>query len=118
EYRQSEPLSDLAERVGQLRLGRNQRLPYMRATSRTMLQALVLIGQHGRTPAALAAELNIDLSDADALLGSLRRFGLIDAAGRITSAGRREINAQKRRLRRTTADLEGSDAPYYPLSLK
>lgn len=117
-YRPSEPLSELAERVGQLRLGRNQRLAYMRATSRELLRALVLISGSKRSPATLAAELGIDVLDAEALHISLGLLGLVDATGRITAAGRGEINAQKRGLRRTTADLQGSDTAYYPQCLK
>ncbi len=118
EYRQSEPLSDLADRVGQLRLGRNQRLAQMRATSRELLQVLVLLHQRARSPAELAAELGMDVARADVLLASLRRVDFVDTAGRITDAGRRELDAQKRGLRRTTAGLEGADPPYYPVSLK
>jgi hypothetical protein len=118
DYRLLESLSGLAERVGQLRLGRNQRVAHMRVTSRGLLQVLLLINQHSRSSAALAAELGIDVADVEGLLGSLRQFGLVDPTGRITDAGRREIDAQKRGLRRTNAGLEGSDAAYYPLSLK
>jgi hypothetical protein len=118
EYRQSEPLAELAERIGQLRLGRNQRLDHMRATSRALLQVLILINRQARSSAMLAAELGTDISNLEALLRSLQELGLVDATGSITAAGRREILAQKRGLRRTTAGLEGADDPYYPVSLK
>jgi hypothetical protein len=118
EYQLSESLAELAERVGQLRLGRNERLSYMRPESEELLRALLLIARGFRPPAALAAELAIEVSTAEALVASLRQLGLVDETGRVTGTGRRELNAQKRRLRRTTADLEGSDAAYYPQSLR
>jgi hypothetical protein len=118
EYRLVEPLSELAVRVGQLRLGRSQRVAHMRPTSRELLRVLVLLNRHADEPAAVAAELGIDFSEIRVLFDALREFGLVDPAGRLSDAGRRELNAQKRGLRRTTAGLAGSDAAYYPTSLK
>jgi hypothetical protein len=118
DYRRSETLAELADRIGQLRLGRNERVDQFRASNRALLQVLVLVAEQTRPAAALAAELGWKVACAESVLASLEKLGLIDAVGKITGAGRQEIDAQKRARRRTTANLEGSEAPYYPLSLK
>ena len=117
-YRSGDSLTELAERVGQLRLGRNQRLDNMRGTSRSLLRALLLLERGPRDTIALAAELALDVTDTEALRECLKQLGLIDATGAITDRGRGEIAANKRGMRRTTAGLSGSDAPYYPHSLR
>lgn len=117
-YQMSEPLSDLAVRVGQPRVSRNERLEYMRPASRELLRALLVIHRSAKAPADLAAALATPVAKAEALLQTLHCFGLVDEQFRITAEGRGELIAQKRALRRTTAQLEGSDATYYPQSLK
>jgi hypothetical protein len=113
-----EPLADLAERVGQLRLGQNERLQYMRERSRDLLQILVSIHRAPKTEDELAVELGRPLAEIADLLHTLRAFEMIDQATGITITGRKEIDAQKRALRRTNAGLEGSEDTYYPRSLK
>jgi hypothetical protein len=119
EYRSGPSLVEVAERVRQLRFGRNQRLGYMRVTSQLLLRALLFLNLGERDAAALAAELGVDIAEAQTLVSSLVQLGLVDASGRaITELGHREIDANKRGLRRTSAELAGSDAPYYPHSLR
>jgi hypothetical protein len=118
DYRDVEPLPEFAERLGQLRLGRNQRLSYMRKTSRSLLKALILLGDGRRDIATLAAELGGDLAEAESLVGFLEQMQWVDSAGAITALGREEIAANRRGLRRTTAGLTGSDDPYYPQSVR
>jgi hypothetical protein len=118
DYRPSEHLEALAERVGQLRLGRNERLQSMRQSSRTLLSALTMASEAAVGPLALAESLGIDVQEADAYLGALRDWGFIDDSGRITSGGRRELSEHKRGRRRTTAYLQGSSESYYPLGLR
>jgi hypothetical protein len=118
DYQPSEHLEALAERVGQLRLGRNERLQSMRQSSRTLLSALTMAGEAAVGPLALAESAGIDVQDADAYLGTLRNWGFVDDSGRITSDGRRELAEHKRGRRRTTAYLQGSSKPYYPLGLR
>jgi hypothetical protein len=118
EYRPAVQLPEIALRLGQLRLGQNERLGYLRAGSERLLRALVLIHQQARTTETLAAEMALDIWDAEAVLESLRQLNLIEESGRVTARGQLEISAQKRRRRRTTAGLTGSDAPYYPWSLR
>jgi len=117
-YQPTEPLPNLAARVGQLRIGRNERLAYMRPASRDLLKILLSIRRSRKTPAKLSAELGIPLDRMKQLLGGLVNLGFLDHQHRITAEGQREITAQKRALRRTAAGLQGSDAPYYPHSLK
>lgn len=117
-YQASESLPAFAARVGQPRVSRNQRLEYMRSASRELLCALLAVHRSAKTPAELAAALATPVDKAEALLGTLHRFGFVDEEFRITPEGRGELLAQKRALRRTTARLEGSDATYYPHSLK
>lgn len=118
DYGATEELSELAQRIGQLRLGRNERLEYMRTSSRTVLAALLVISEAPRSPAALAATLGVDVAEAEKLIDSLRDLDLVRADGTITERGRGEIRAQKRARRRSTAWLQGSEAPYYPHALK
>lgn len=117
-YQASESLPALAARVGQPRVSRNQRLEYMRSASRELLRALLVVHRSAKTPAELAAALATPVDKAETLLETLRHFGFVDEELRITPGGRGELLAQKRALRRTTANLEGSDATYYPHSLK
>lgn len=117
-YQASESLPALAARLGQPRVSRNQRLEYMRPASRELLRALLAVHRSAKTPAELAAALATPVAKAETLLGTLHRFGFIDEEFRITPGGRGELLAQKRALRRTTANLKGSDATYYPHSLK
>ena len=118
DYRPSEHLEALAERVGQLRLGRNDRLQSMRQSSRTLLSALTMASEAAVDPLALAESLGIDVQEADAYLGTLREWGFIADSGSITSDGRRELAEYKRGRRRTTAYLQGSSESYYPLGLR
>ena len=119
EYRSGPSLVEVAERVRQLRFGRNQKLGYMRATSQLLLRALLLLHAGERDAATLAAELGVDIAEARTMVESLVQLGLVDASERaVTDLGRHEIDANKRALRRTSADLAGSEAPYYPHSLR
>lgn len=118
DYRPSEHLEALAERIGQLRLGRNERLQSMRQSSRNLLSALTLASDAAVDPLVLAESIGIDVQEADAYLGTLRDWGLVNDSGRITDEGRRELAEHKRGRRRTTAYLQGSSEPYYPLGLR
>lgn len=117
-YQPSEPLPALAARVGQLRVGRNERLHYMRPTSRELLRVLLSLNRSRKSAAELAADLDLPLENLARLTEILVRFEWIDSDLRITAAGRQEILAQRHALRRTVADLHGSDVPYYPYSLR
>jgi hypothetical protein len=110
-------LTELAEQVGQLRLGQNKRLRYMRASSQSLLRVL-LLSRRIQDQASLSAQLGLEIADIALSLKCLKQLGLLDAAGAITARGRDEIAANKRGLRRTTAGLTGSESPYYPLSLR
>jgi len=116
-YQPTEPLPELAARVGQMRIGRNERLKYMRAQSRDLLRALLSLRDSRKNVPALAADLGVPVGRAGKLLEILQVFEFVTATGKVTTAGGREIQAQKRALRRTTANLHGSDEPYYPHAL-
>lgn len=118
EYRTGESLEELATSVGQLRIGRNERLASMRKSSRDLLQALVSTSRSPVAVSTLSARIGIDQASATALLKALRNLGFIDDADRITDEGRAELDAHKRGLRRTTAGLRGSRDVYYPRSLR
>lgn len=117
-HRPVEPLDDLALRVGQLRLGLNERLEYMRERSRDLLQILVSVHRAPRTEAELAVGLGRPVAEIGDLLNTLRALEMVDQGTAITESGRGEIDAQKRALRRTSAGLVGSEDTYYPRSLK
>jgi len=118
DLRPSPPLPELATRVGQLRIGRNRRIDSMPQMSELLLKLLLLIAQKPRTTESFAAQLGIDVEDVVSLRKSLEQLSLVDTAGSITDRGRQEIDAQKRARRWTTAEISGSDEPYYPRSLR
>lgn len=114
----SEDLRQAADRVGQIRIGRNVRLEYMRPESRDLLQVLVSIHRRRKEVLELAIELGRPVANIEALFLALRELGFVDHSFAITPAGRDELDAQKQALRRTTANLESSDEVYYPRSLR
>lgn len=119
DLRPSPAVPELAIQVGQLRIGRNKRIDSMPPASKLLLKLLLLISKGPRyTTELLAAQLALDVEDVVGLQDSLERLSLVDSTGRITRRGRRELDAQKRARRWTTAELSGSDEPYYPHSLR
>jgi hypothetical protein len=114
----SEDLRQAADRVGQIRIGRNVRLEYMRPESRDLLQVLVSIHRRRKEVLELAMELGRPVANIEALFRALRELGFVDHTFAIKQAGWDELDAQKQALRRTTANLEGSDEVYYPRSLR
>ena len=117
-YRPSESLKELAQRIGQVRLGRNERLESLRRSSRELLHALTLASDGPLDTRALAESTGRDVNEAAAYLATLQNWGFVEEAGRITADGRRELVEHKRGRRRTTAHLQGSSSPYYPLGLR
>ena len=113
-----EELSTLAARVGQPRLSRNTRHEYMRVESRELLRVLLLIQRATRSTAELSAQLGTPMARTESLLTALGGLGFVDEELRITSAGRTEIRAQKRAIRRTDAGMVGSQDTYYPHGLR
>jgi hypothetical protein len=113
-----EELPTLAARVGQSRLSRSTRHEYMRVESRELLRVLLLIQRATRSTAELSAQLGTPMARTKSLLTTLRKLGLVDGEHRITPAGRAEIRAQKRAIRRTDAGLVGSRDTYYPHGLR
>ena len=118
DLRPSPTLPELAEHVGQLRIGHNERIDSMPLTSKRLLRLLILLAQARRSNDTVAAELGIDVAEAVGLRESLERLELLDTDGHVTDRGRQEIDAQKRARRRTTADVSRSDTEYYPVSLR
>ncbi|MDO8209642.1 hypothetical protein [Conexibacter sp. CPCC 206217] len=117
-YRPSERLEELAERVGHLRLGRNERLRSMRRSSRALLHVLTQASREASDALRLAEGMGIDVAEAAAYLVVLQDWGFLDGSGRITPAGRTELTEHRKGRRRTTAHLAGSSEPYYPLALR
>ena len=112
-------LPALAERVGQLRLGRNERLDSMPPTSTSLLKLLVMLAKKPRGDEVVAAELGIDVDVAIGLRQSLEQLELVDTKGGVTPRGHQEINAQKRARRRTSSGLSDTDNKlYFPTSLR
>jgi hypothetical protein len=117
-YRPSESLAVLAQRIGQIRLGRNERLDSMRRASRDLLRVLTLASDGPTDAHAIAESMGMDVAEAAAHLVTLQNWGFADTAGRITAAGRSELVEHKRGRRWTTAHLQGSSDPYYPVGLR
>jgi hypothetical protein len=116
--RPSEGLHEAADRVGQVRVGRNVRLEYMRPESRDLLQVLVSIHRRRKEVLEVATEFGKPVAYIEALFRSLQQLKFVDGTLTITPAGKDEIDAQKQALRRTTANLESSNEVYYPHSLR
>lgn len=64
--------------------------------------------------AALALALGLDLPALRAVLQTLNRFGLIDSSNRLTAAGRRALQAHRKRTRESLGGLHANPSPYYP----
>jgi hypothetical protein len=118
DYRPSEDLQTSALRVGQIRLGQNERVQSLRKASRVLLQALALVNAGAIEAIDIAEPMGVDVHEAAAYLATLQDWGLVDQTGQISDDGRRELAAGKRGRRWTTAHLEGSSEPYYPLALR
>jgi hypothetical protein len=119
DLRPQPPRRAIAERVGQLRIGRNERLNSMPPTSDGMLKVLLLLAGGPRGDEFLAAQLGVDVARVLGLRDALEQLGLVEPhTGRITDRGRSELQAQKRARRRTSSGIIGSDEPYYPASLR
>jgi hypothetical protein len=113
EHRPAEALPDVAARLGQLRLGRNERVQTLRRATRHALHVLTLASRAKLTVPVVAQSLGVDIGVARGLMSSLMGWGFVGPDGALTDAGRREIAEYRRGNRWTTAQLETSDAPYY-----
>ncbi len=111
-------LPELATRVGQLRIGQNKQINSMPAPSTLLIKLLLLVSKRRRATEFYASQLAIDIEEVVGLREALERLDLIDATGNITTRGRSELDARKRARRWTTAEISGSDEPYYPRSLR
>jgi DNA-binding transcriptional ArsR family regulator len=109
---------DVATRIGQLRLSSNLGAKYMRSATDEMLLMLALLLDRSRSSSELARELGKPLATVDVLLRALQTLGLIDAQREVTSAGKKELTTGKRAPRHVATGIEGSDAPYYPGSMR
>lgn len=118
EYRKPVALHALATRVRQERLGRNERAALLRPPTQDIVRTLIALSRKQKSAMELGAEAGFDVAHAERLLATLQLWGLLDGAGAITQRGRRELHEYRRGKRHTTADLKGSEAPYYPLSLR
>jgi len=119
DLRPQPPRRAIAERVGQLRIGRNERLNSMPPTSDGMLKVLLLLAGGPRGDEFRAAQLGVDVARVLGLRDALEQLGLVEpGTGRITDRGRSELQAQKRARRRTSSGIIGLDEPYYPASLR
>lgn len=109
---------DVATRIGQPRLSSNLGVKYMRSATDEMFLVLALLLDRSRSGSDLARELGKPVATVDVLLRALRTLGLIDDQRNVTSAGKKELTTGKRAPRHVSTGIEGSDAPYYPGSMR
>lgn len=105
-------------RARQPRLAEQLSRKVYRSSSRRMLVLLALLANQRGDPATLAEMTGWPLAEVNLLSTSLSRLGFLDANGDVTANGRLELVSGKRALRVVTASAFGSEAPYYPVSMR
>ncbi|SMF70807.1 hypothetical protein [Streptomyces sp. Amel2xC10] len=66
----------------------------------------------------LARAVSVSVPTAEEVIVQMRSWGLIDAQSRLTDAGWAELRAAKAKPRQVRPQLQGSQEPYYPRSLR
>lgn len=111
--------AELAQRAGQSRLGKVLEVKSLRASSAALEVTLAEASRGRCQPVQVSQLTRLNLPEAEKLIRSTIRLGLIDELGNLTQRGRQELDASKRGMRRNTAGTEfpvGGD--YYPLHLR
>lgn len=111
-------LAAIARQANQARLGRALDSGRLSTPAGRLVAVLALIASGGQTIARLAHRLALPDSDVAALVDFLHNVGFVGDDLTITPAGRVELRHARRLDRTATANLNGSDAPYYPQSLR
>ncbi|WP_406080547.1 hypothetical protein OG468_08825 [Streptomyces zaomyceticus] len=121
DYRLETRAEEIAESLRQPRISRALS-DQPDATTRLLLLVLAASARGVRDVRRLSLLLGTPLVSAQAAQQACGRLGLLDAAGRLTLAGRNELAAARRRasvaVERRGRDLIGRDDPYYPWQLR
>lgn len=90
-----------------------------RADNQVILTALALLLRDPTAPGKIASALSLSQTAAEAVIAFLHRMGWVTDDGFVTEAGRAELRAGKRAIRRVgRKNYPEPDAPYYPSSLR
>jgi hypothetical protein len=107
------------ERLRQRRLAAALRRQVMRDNTRRMVLFLAASARAPRTAGALSRKTGFSIEEVTRMLYLSIRSGWTDARGRLTDGGHRELeHARKAGKVRQPPRLPGSDALYYPQSLR
>lgn len=118
DYAAAVGFNELMETAGQSRLARVAPTRNTRVVSTKLVQVLALLSMRAHSPAEVAGRTGDNLQQVDRLLGSLASLGLIDERRHLTAAGRAELHAARRGVRRVEVALRGSDEAYYPATMR
>jgi hypothetical protein len=111
-------LAAIARSVNQQRLARAIESGRLRTPADLLVAALSIIGYSTVDVGVIAHRLARSEDEVRAMLDFLVRAGLITADMSITPLGRIELRHARRLERIATANLLGSDEPYYPRALR
>ncbi|MDQ1045056.1 hypothetical protein [Streptomyces sp. V4I2] len=113
------------DRARGLRALGQQRLAYAgeirthyRSGVRNLAEILGHLAAGHRHAEQLARAVSVSVPTAEEVIVQIRSWGLIDAQRRLTDAGWAELRAAKAKPRRVLQQLQGSQEPYYPHSLR
>lgn len=111
--------SQKLERLRQKRLAAVVRRHVKRENLRKTLLFLAACGRPPRTDAAISRKTGLSINEVTRMLDLSIRAGWTDAQTRLTDVGRRELEYARKSIQvRQPPRLPGSDAPYYPQSLR
>jgi len=79
---------------------------------------LALLGHRRQTAAELAHALRCPDAEVEEMLAFLTSVGMLIPTGELTPMGRKELANAKRLERVVTAQLQGTEDPYYPQTLR
>ncbi|MGA5187668.1 phosphoribosyltransferase-like protein [Streptomyces griseoincarnatus] len=105
--------------LGQQRLARADEMrPRYRSGVRNLAEVLGHVAGGRRHAEQLARAVSVSVPTAEEIIVQVRAWGLIDAQSRLTDAGWAELRAAKAKPRHVLQQLQGSQEPYYPHSLR
>lgn len=111
--------SQKLERLREKRLAAAVRRQVKRENLRRTLLFLAASARAPRTAAAISRKTGLSIDEVTRMQDLSIRAGWTDSQGRLTDGGHRELKyARKASKVRKSSRLPGSDAPYYPQSLR
>ncbi|GAA0962267.1 phosphoribosyltransferase-like protein [Virgisporangium aurantiacum] len=109
-------LASLAARAGNERLAEGKLVDLPRTQPLMLVLAQISCGV--RRPDHLTLELSLSSFEVSSILKTARELQFVDDHLHLTDRGHEELRHAQMRPRRVTLHLQGSDEPYYPVTLR